>query len=153
DGRTVNGRHDRFRALDDVADEVAGFAHHPETNGVVVAHHLVDQLEAPARGERLAGTGQERDARVGVAVDRRPHVGELAVHVGTDGIESGRVEHDVQYAVAELLAPQGRVRGIEIGHRAGSSAWPGGAAAVRSATSAERFSLPAGLRGNRATNS
>ena len=98
DGRAVHRRHDRLRAVDDVEDEVAGLAHHLEPAGVVV-DDAVDQLEAAAGRERLAGALQQGDADVGVAVDGQPHVGELAVHRRADGVEPGPVERDPQHAV------------------------------------------------------
>ena len=55
----------------------------------VVVMMLVDQLEAAAGRERLAGAAEQGDVGVGVAVDRQPHVGELAVHVGADRVEPG----------------------------------------------------------------
>ena len=54
----------------------------------VVVDDRVDQLEAAAGRERLAGAPQQRHARVGVAVDGEPHVGELAVHVRSDRVEA-----------------------------------------------------------------
>ena len=64
---------------------------------------LVDQLEAAAGGERLARALDHGDAHVGVAVDREPDVGELAVHVGVDRVEPGPVEHDAQHAGRRAL--------------------------------------------------
>ena len=55
---------------------------------VDVVDHRVDQLEAPARREPLAGAAQQGHPRVGVAVDDPPHVGELAVGRGADRVQA-----------------------------------------------------------------
>ena len=45
---------------------------------------------------------------VRIAVDHRPHLGELAVPVGTDRVEVRRVEDDAEHAVGRPLEAQGR---------------------------------------------
>ena len=68
------GRHDRLGAVDHVEHQVARLAQHPQPGGVVV-DHLLEQLEAAAGREPLAGAAEQRHLDVGVAVDRQPHVG------------------------------------------------------------------------------
>src|SRR6185369_14907169 len=69
-----------------------------------------------AGGERLAGPGDHRDAHVRIPVHREPHVCELAVHVGADGVETRGVEHDVEDARARALERETRERGVMVGH-------------------------------------
>ena len=117
DRRAVHRRHDRLRAVDDVEHEVARLADHPQAPGVVV-DDAVDELEAAAGRERLAGALQHDDARLGVAVDGEPHVGELAVHLGADGVEPGTVERDPQHLVGGTVEREVGEVGVAIGRQA-----------------------------------
>ena len=107
DGRAVDRRDDRLRAVDHVEHQVAGLAHPPAARRLVVDDR-VDQLEAAAGGEALAGALDDRDAHVGVAVDRRPDVGELAVGVGRHRVEARRVERDPQDVLGGAVERQRR---------------------------------------------
>ena len=95
--------------------EVAGLAHHLGAAGVIV-EQPVDQLEAPARGERLAGAAQQCDVGVRVAVDHSPDVGELAVHRRADGVEPRSVEGDPQHRVGGAVEGQVGELGIAVAH-------------------------------------
>ena len=88
----------------------------PRADGVVVGH-LVDQLEAAAGGERLTGALHNGHAYVRIAVDDEPHVGQLAVSVGADGVEPGPIERDAQDSVRRAVEAQARELSGVVEHR------------------------------------
>ena len=113
----MDGRHDGLRAVQHVVDEIARLAHHPCARRVV-ADHLLEQLERAAGGEALPRALDDRHPYVGIAVDGQPHVGELAVQVGTDRVEPGTVHHHAQDAGGRALEGEGRERGVAGRYRA-----------------------------------
>jgi hypothetical protein len=130
-GRAVDRRHDGLGAVDDVEHQVPRLAHDPQAAGVVV-EDLVDQLEAAARREPLAGAAQQGHVRVGIAVDGLPHVGELAVGGEAHGVQPRRVERDAQdpgSGPVEGELVEGRVavqpggRGVGRGGRGHGCSW------------------------------
>jgi len=114
-GGPVQGGDDRLRAVEHVLHDVARLAQHARAERIV-AKHRVDQLEAAAGGEGLAGPAEDDDARVRVAVHGEPDVGEVAVHARADGVQPRRVEHDAQDARLGALEAQALEVGIAVGH-------------------------------------
>jgi hypothetical protein len=98
DRRPVNRRNHRLVEIDHVEHQIAGLAHDAQPVAEFT-HGLVDQVEAAPGGERFAFAADQDDARIRVATDRRPDVGEIAVHLRPDRIEPGSIENDVQHAV------------------------------------------------------
>ena len=81
----------------------------------VVVDHTLDEVEAAAGGERLAGAPQiSGDAHVGVAVDREPDVGQLSVDVGVTAFRPGAIERDAEHAVVWSIERQPGVIAIQI---------------------------------------
>jgi hypothetical protein len=115
DRRAVDGGHDGLRALDDVADEVARLPQHACPHRVVV-HDLVDQLERSAGREGPAGAAQQRDTSLGIAIDREPDVGQLAVDVRSHRVEARPVHRDAQHAVGGPVERQARVGLVAVDH-------------------------------------
>ncbi len=118
----VDRRHHRLRTVDDVQHEVARFAHDARTERVV-GDDVVEEVEAPTGGERTAGARDHRDARVGVAVDREPHVRELPVHAFVDRVQPRAVEHDVHDSRFGTLDAEVGERGVGIAHVSRSEPW------------------------------
>ena len=123
-GRPVDRRHDHLRAIDHVEDEIPRFEHHLRPRRLVLDERL-EQLEAASRGEGLPRTAQQRDVCLGIAVDRAPHVRELPVHRGIDGVQPGRVERDAQHPGRGPVEGEVGEGGVEVGHRASLLTSPG----------------------------
>jgi hypothetical protein len=51
---------------------------------------------------------------LGIAVDGQPHVGQLAVGVGTDGVQAGAVERDAQHVRRGLVEGEVRKRRVPV---------------------------------------
>jgi hypothetical protein len=106
DRGAVHRRDDRLGAVDDVVDEVAGLLEHPDADREVVGH-VGDEVEVAAGGERLALAAHDDDPGVGVGVDHRPDVREVAVHLVAGGIElAGGGHDDLEEVLLGTLAVQ-----------------------------------------------
>src|SRR5262249_11469540 len=77
------------------------------------------------RGEPPALSPDERDPRLGVPVDHRPHVSQLAVDCRTDRVQPGTVQHHAEHAGGGPLEAQVWEVSVGIGHES-SSVEPGG---------------------------
>ncbi|KAG1530252.1 hypothetical protein G6F50_017443 [Rhizopus delemar] len=81
----MHGGHNGLAAIDDVVDQVAGFA--PDAGAhVEVVRHLLHQVQVAAAGKALAFAADPHHPGVGVGVDIAPDIGQFAVHaVGRRG--------------------------------------------------------------------
>ncbi|CKT30905.1 Uncharacterised protein [Mycobacterium tuberculosis] len=102
DGRAPNRRHHRLVEVDQVEHQVAGLAHDAQP-ALVVADGFGDQVETAAGGKGLAFTADQDHAHGRVAIDHRPDVGKVAVHVRPDRVQPGGVQHQLQHAFVTRL--------------------------------------------------
>ncbi|KAG1169217.1 hypothetical protein G6F35_017340 [Rhizopus arrhizus] len=76
-GRAMHGGHNGLAAIDDVVDQVAGFA--PDAGAhVEVVRHLLHQVQVAAAGKALAFAADHHHPGVGVGVDIAPDIGQFA---------------------------------------------------------------------------
>jgi hypothetical protein len=59
----------------------------------------------------------ERDAGVGILVDREPHVDEVAMRLMAHRVHSRSIEHDLQDPRVGMLERETRERVVRIGHQ------------------------------------
>ena len=88
-------------------DKISGLAQHPRAHGEVVVISSIRSKLPPAENAVPAPcTTATRTS--GSRSTRGPHVGQVAVGVGPDGVEPGPVERDAQHSVGGLVEAQAR---------------------------------------------
>ncbi len=129
---------DRHRTVDDVVNQVAGFAEHPRADLPVVEHGLYELEAAPSRESLVPRAADQDRANRVVAVDRSPNVGQLPVHISADRVQVRTVEHDAEHTVAGPVDRQRRKLFVGLGAHAPTRS------IKATLTWSGRFSVPAG---------
>ncbi len=113
DGRPGHRRDDGCRTVDDVVDKVARLVEHAPPR-LVVASHLIDEVEIAARAERAVRAANDHRANLTGASDRRPDCGEVAVHVCTDRVQTScSAKREAEHAVSGPVELEGRKLVVE----------------------------------------
>src|SRR5262249_53136102 len=97
-GGPPDRRDHRLVETDHVEHQIAGLAHYADP-AFVVAHGFLDYVEAAAGGKSLALAAGQHNTHGGIAIDHRPDIGQVAVHLRPDRIQPRGVENQRQHAV------------------------------------------------------
>src|SRR5437773_11647007 len=105
----------RLRTIDDVEHEVARLWQNPRAHREVMGDSI-DKIEASTGGEPAPGSGDQRDSRVGIAIDGEPDIREFRVCLGPDRVEIRGVEHDLEHTTRGVFESEMGVRRVTVLH-------------------------------------